>query len=123
MVTCSRRKVKSTLPQRGRGGGDFGLTAAGPGATVAAAVVTTFSFAGTSRLWPTALSLLVDGVLRSAAEGAIADIELSADDSHEKCWPSKARLLFQTAKARCSNLRMQWPMATSPRVPLALRRR
>src|SRR5208282_2027149 len=69
MVSCSRRKVKSTLGRGRRGGG---LTGGAVGATVALAVVTT-SCAGTSRLWPTAVSLLAPASARPTASSLQED--------------------------------------------------
>ena len=52
----------------------------------------------------------------------VAEPVVSGNCSQGKCWGSKGRFVFQTANTRCSNLRMQWPMAMSPRLPRALRR-
>src|SRR6202007_1747747 len=89
------------------------------------------------RLWPTALSLLVLAVsgagvavadtlasLAAAvwcgtAGGAVATLVSAGFFSQAKCSGLKGQLVFQTANTRCSSLRMQWPRATSPRVPLA----
>ena len=57
MVICWRRNAKSTLGRRRRFSGGTVLTGGGVGATLPVAVVTTPS-AGTSRLWPTAVSLV-----------------------------------------------------------------
>jgi len=57
------------------------------------------------------------------AAGVLAGVGLCSGCSHAKCWGSKGWLVFQTAKTRWRSLRMQWPMATSPRLPLALSRR
>jgi hypothetical protein len=118
------------------GSGSVGaLTAGGAGATLELAVVTTFC-AGMSRLWPTAflLARAWGGAADSATADSAAAGSATADSattgvdtwlslfSHGKWCSSKGRLVFQTAKTRWSSLRMQWPMATSPRVPLALRR-
>ena len=121
MVTCWRKKAKSTL---GRLADDAegGLTGAGTGSTLDGAVVTTCS-AEISALWPTALPLPVGAAVDGTGAAAAVDIGLSLGDSHGKWCSSKGRLVFQTAKTRCRSLRMQWPIATSPRLPLARRRR
>ena len=98
-----------------------GLTGGGVGSTVEAAVVTT-SFAGKPRLWPTALSLAEGMAPVPGSRGVVVDDGASPGASQGKCFGSKGRSVFQTAKTRWRSLRMQWPMATSPRVPLDLRR-
>src|SRR5262245_29497881 len=98
MVTCCRRKVKSILGCVREVGGASGLTVAGVGATVEAAVVTSLS-AGTSRLWPTALSL-VEGRGPGSVGVAVSAELAGAGCSHGKCWSLKGRLVFQTAKTR-----------------------
>src|SRR5207253_10461396 len=98
------------------------LTGVGSGPPVETAVVTT-SFAGLSRLWPMALSL-ADGVAAAPGSlGVAVDDWVSPAPSQGKCFGSKGRSVFQTAKTRWRSFRMQWPMTTSPRFPLALRRR
>src|SRR5271166_6011268 len=122
MVTCSRRHAKSTLGRGPLARWDAGLTVGDAGSSVELAVVTTSS-AGKFRLWPTAFSL-AEAVVAASAEGGVAgDDWLSLDPSQGKCFSSKGRLVFHTAKTRWRSLRMQWPSATSPRLPLALSRR
>ena len=120
MVTCSRRNAKSTWGRAARSGWAAGLTGGGAGSTVEVAVVTTFPRACPAcgprpsrwRRMPAAPEAVV-----------VAGAGVSLGSSQGKCFSSKGRSVFQTAKTRWSSLRMQWPMATSPRLPLALRRR
>ena len=78
MVTCWRRNAKSALGRTGRFTGGTRLTGGGVGATVAVAVVTTSS-AGTSRLWPTAVSLVEgEGVPLAALRSELSLLENGA---------------------------------------------
>jgi hypothetical protein len=105
-VTYPRKKAKSTLGRGTESGDVAGLTRGRVDSTVEAAVVTTL-FAGKSRSWPTALSLS-EGVARVAgSQGVVVDNGVSAEASQGKCFGSKGRSVFQTAKTRWRSLRMQ----------------
>src|SRR5215213_8787143 len=98
--------------------------------------------AGRSRLWPAAFSFSGTGAIGFAAIGfaaiGFAAIGFAADGATSGIdigvsllggvgletarSGSKGRLVFHTAKTRWRSFRMQWPRATSPRLPLALRR-
>ena len=116
MVPCWRRNAKSTLGRAGRFAGGADLTGGGVGATVALAVATTSS-AGTSRLWPTASSLVEagtpavvgdnglsfegaqvvvgdSGLSLGCSRVAVGDSWLSLDCSQAKRLESKGRLVF-----------------------------
>ena len=61
----------------------------------------TTSCAGSSRLWPTALSLAAAApAAGTVADEAVRDIGVSLGGSQGKCLPSKGRLVLQTAKTR-----------------------
>src|SRR5512135_289513 len=110
MVTCSLKKAKSTLGRATEACCVEGLTGGRIGSTVEAAVVTT-SFADKSRLWATAVSL-VEGVAQvPGSRGVVVDDGASPGASQGKCFGSKGRSVFHTAKTRWRSLRMQWPMA------------
>ena len=49
--------------------------------------------------------------------GMPVDDSVSPVPSQGKCFGSKGRSVFQTAKTSCSSLRMRWPMTTSPHFP------
>jgi len=99
MVTCSLKNEKSTLGRSAEMGDNVALTAEGVGFTVGAAVVTTSS-PGKSRLWPTALSLAEGVAPMSAGRGVVVDNGMSLGSSQGKCFSSKGRLVFQTAKTK-----------------------